>query len=196
MRYQLCLLQVWTVIYLNNKNKRNFFFEILSDLNQAVPTCNHLADESNFLYLFLFHSLLRLTSFHSQNKNRKQKKFKEHLIHCENNMMHICQHRIKNTPQLVLYQHNKCKYERLPFACSTKWPKFILMQLVEFCPNTTNKECLTVGLESSNSYTLEHHLVDENELHQLKKKTQEHFTELEAAPNTRTLDQWHTEPTL
>ena len=75
-----------------------FFFEILSDLNQAVP--NHLADESQtrlpdtppwcgvsgervwlssdfsgwrlaiaFLYLFVCHSLLRLTSFLSQYKN-------------------------------------------------------------------------------------------------------------------------------
>ena len=37
-----------------------FFFEILSDLNQAVP--DHC--------LFLFHSILRLTSFLSQNENR------------------------------------------------------------------------------------------------------------------------------
>ena len=78
-----------------------FFFEILSDLNEAVP--NHLADELTrlimtlvckvirhrlvqvrqnlkkdfsgwqpsiaFLYLFLFHSLLRLTSSFSQYKN-------------------------------------------------------------------------------------------------------------------------------
>ena len=78
----------------------NFFFEILSDLIQAVP--NHLAYESHkrvsliryrldqvqqnlkkkdfsgwrpviaFLYLFLFHSLLRLTFFLSQNKKKKR----------------------------------------------------------------------------------------------------------------------------
>ena len=42
------------------------FFEILSDLTQAVPNLSLFL----FFYLFLFHSLLRLTSFLSQNKNQ------------------------------------------------------------------------------------------------------------------------------